>query len=446
MTNSPVEMTVYGGTVLTMDPQLSIIPHGVIRIANGKILSIDSDEKYLPTKENHSLDARGKLVMPGLINGHTHAGMSLLRGIADDLPLDSWLRKHIFPLERKLGSREFVRLGSQLACWEMLLSGTTLFNDMYYFEESTAEVAQEMGIRAICGQTHVEISGVEKSESVFHKFDLFFEEIKKYPLVQGALAPHSIYGLSEQLWMKLIHYAEKNHLMIHTHLSETKEETEKTIREKKMRPVEWFESIGLWNQKVHCAHAIDLNENDISLLGKYGVGISYNPKSNLKLGNGICPAIELREAGCQLSFGTDSTASNNSLDLLSEAGLGARCQALQSSPGKFTATDSVKLLTIEAAKSLGMDSKLGSLEPGKYADLIVLKLEEPHTLPLYDWYSHLIYSAKSTDICTTMINGKVIMKDRKLTSSHEQSIRQKVLEWKDEIARIDYSLRSSENN
>lgn len=445
MKKSSRELIVFGGTVLTMDTHLSVIPHGVIRIADGKILSIESNENYIPSENVSSLDASGKLVMPGLINGHTHVGMSLLRGVADDLPLESWLRNHIFPLERKLGSKEFVRLGTQLACWEMILSGITLFNDMYYFEEATAEVAQEMGVRAICGQTHIEISGVEKNTSVLDKFDLFFEEIKKYPLIKGALAPHSIYGLSETLWSELIRYADKNRLMIHTHLCEDKQETERTLREKKMSPVEWFKSIGLWEQKVHCAHSIELSEKDIEILGEYKIGVSYNPKSNLKLGNGICKVVELREAGCQLSFGTDSTASNNSLDLISEANVGARCQAFHSGPGKFTALDAVKILTIEAAKSLGMDSQLGSLEPGKLADLILFNLDEPHCIPHYDWYSHLVYSAKSADLCATVIDGNVVMKERKLTSGIEQSIRKKVLDWKDKIARIDYSLRTGEN-
>jgi len=442
---NPADLVIWGGTVLTLDPQLRVYPAGVITLGGGKILEIYSDNKFKPSAETQSLDATGKLVMPGLINGHTHTGMSLLRGIADDLPLDDWLRGRIFPLERKLGNRDFVRLGSQLACWEMILSGTTLFNDMYYFEEATAEVAQEMGIRAICGQTHVEISGVEKNKSVFDKFDQFFEEIKKYPLVTGALAPHSIYGLSDLLWGQLVEYADRNKLLIHTHLCETKEEVQRTLNEKKMTPVEWFDSIGLWQQRVHCAHSIELSDKDIALLGKNQVGISYNPKSNLKLGNQISRVSELRQSGCNLSFGTDSTASNNNLDLLSEASFGARCQSLRYGPGQFKAIDAVKMLTIEGARSLGLDSYLGSLEPGKAADMIVIDIEQPHSLPLYDWYSHLIYSAKSSDILTSVINGKIVMKDRKLLNTSEQSIKKQVAEWKDKIARIDTSVINGDN-
>jgi len=439
------ELGIWGGTILTMDSQLSVIRDGIIKLKNGKINHIYSDKMFQPEEGYPALDARGKLVLPGLINGHTHAGMSLLRGIADDLPLEDWLQKHIFPLERQLGNKEFVRLSSQLACWEMILGGTTLFNDMYYFEESTAQVAQQMGIRAICGQTHVDISGVETSSSVLDKFDKFFEEIKKFPLVTGALAPHSIYGISDSLWRELVKYAAKKKILIHTHLCETEEEIQRIRKEKEMTPVDWFDSIGLWEQKVHCAHSIELSGSDIELLGKNRVGISYNPKSNLKLGNKICPVVQLRKAGCHLSFGTDSTASNNNLDLISEAGLGARCQSLRDGPGHFTAVDAVKMLTIEGAKSLGIDRDLGSLELGKAADLILINTHEPHCLPIYDWYSHIVYSAKSSDVFATIINGQIVMKDRKLLHFSEQSIKQEIDQWRDKIARIDYSLRSRDN-
>lgn len=441
-TNTKTDSIVWGGTALTMDPSLSVISDAVIFICDGKIQKIISDEKFVPPSEVDAVDARGCLVMPGLINGHTHVGMSLLRGIADDLPLNDWLHKHIFPLERKLGSQEFVSLGTKLACLEMIRSGTTLFNDMYYFEEATAKVAEEMGIRAICGQTYVEISGVEKTNKVFGKFDSFFSEIENYHLVTGALAPHSIYGLSEKLWKEMVSYAEKNKLLIHTHLSETKVEVDRIKQEKGITPVEWFESIGLWEQKAVCAHSIELSSSDISFLGQRRVGIVYNPESNLKLGNGICPVVELRSAGARVAFGTDGTASNNNLNLFREVDFGTKLQAFKYGVGKLSALESVKMLTIEGAKALHMDHLVGSLEPSKSADLIVLDIGAPHAVPIYDWYSHLVYSASQSDVRHTMVAGQLLMKNRQMVRSNENTILEEAKSWGIQIKELNASLQN----
>lgn len=432
---------IWGGTVLTMDASLSIIPDAVIFVSKGKIQKIISDKNFTPPNGVDSIDARNCLIMPGLINGHTHTGMTLLRGIADDLPLDDWLHKHIFPLERQLGNQEFVSLGSKLACLEMIRSGTTLFNDMYYFEEATAQVAQEMGIRAICGQTYVEISGVEKTSEVFTKFDAFFEQIQNFNLITGALAPHSIYGLSEKLWKEMVLYAQKNDVLIHTHLCETKEEIERIKSERGTTPVQWFDSIGLWDRKVVCAHAVELTSADISLLGERKVGIVYNPESNLKLGNGICPVVDLRAAGAQVSLGTDGTASNNNLDLFREVDFGTKVQALKYGVGKLPAVESVKILTIEAARALRMDHLVGSLEPGKSADLIILSTEAPHAVPIYDWYSYLVYSASHTDVRDTMVCGRLLMKNRQLLHCDEKAILNEVKQWGQRVYQLNASLQ-----
>jgi len=439
--NKKIDSVVWGGTAITMDPSLRVVSDAVITISSGKIQSISSERNFTPPDGLESTDARGCLVMPGLINGHTHAGMTLLRGIADDLPLYDWLRKHIFPLERKLGSQEFVSLGTKLACLEMIRSGTTLFNDMYYFEEATAKTANEMGIRAICGQTYVGISGVEITSELFQKFDSFFAEIQNYPLIIGAIAPHSIYGLPEKLWKEMISYAERNNLLVHTHLCEAKEEFEKIKLERGVTPVEWFESIGLWERKTVCAHSVELSASDISFLGKRKVGIVYNPESNLKLGNGICPVVELRAAGAPVSFGTDSTASNNNLDLFREADFGTKIQAFKYGVGKLPALESVKMLTIEGAKALYMDHLVGSLETGKSADLIILDVRSPHAVPIYDWYSYLVYSASQSDVRDTMVAGQLLMKNRQMLRCDEKGILDEAQRWGIRIKKLDLSLR-----
>jgi 5-methylthioadenosine/S-adenosylhomocysteine deaminase len=440
--NKKIDSVVWGGTVITMDASLNVISDAVITISNGKIQSISSQKDFTPSNGVESIDARGCLVMPGLINGHTHVGMTLLRGIADDLPLHDWLRKHIFPLERKLGNQEFVSLGTRLACLEMIRSGTTLFNDMYYFEEATAKTANEMGVRSICGQTYVEISGVEKASEVFKKFDSFFSEIQQYKLITGALAPHSIYGLSEKLWIEMVAYARQHDLMIHTHLCETKEEVDRIKAERGVSPIEWFDSIGLWERKTVCAHAIELTSADIAFLGKRKVGIVYNPESNLKLGNGICPVVELRAAGAPISFGTDGTASNNNLDLFREVDFGTKIQAFKYGVGKLPALESVKMLTIEGAKALHMDHLVGSLEEGKSADLIVLDISAPHAVPLYDWYSYLVYSASQSDVRDTMVAGQLLMKNRQMLRCDEKMILDEALRWGIQIKELNTLLQN----
>lgn len=412
-----------------MDPQLRIIPHGVIHIQQGKIISLESNENFKPPTGVQTLDAEGGIILPGLINGHTHTGMSLLRGIADDYPLDEWLNKHIFPLERQFGNKEFVELGTELACVEMIKSGTTFFNDMYYFEEAAAAVADRMGMRAVCGQTHVEISGVESQQEVFKKFDQFVEEVEKFPLIQPALAPHSIYGLSEKLWKDLVKYAKNHGLLIHTHLCETQQEIQKTRQEKGLTPVEWFDSIGLWDLPTICAHAIELTSADIQLLGKKRVGIVYNPESNLKLGNGICPVVELRASGAPVAFGTDSTASNNNLDLLQEAALGSKLQTYKYGVGQLDAIECVKMLTIEAARALKIDHQIGSIVVGKSADLIVLEVNQAHSVPIYDIYSHIIYSALQSDVRHSVVAGEILMKNRVLTRCDEKEIVSRAQSW-----------------
>jgi 5-methylthioadenosine/S-adenosylhomocysteine deaminase len=437
------QITLWGGTFLTMDGTLSILRDVALEVGNGKISSIRTIQGQEMPKDHEVLDTRGCLIMPGLINGHTHVGMTLLRGIADDLPFQVWLNRHIFPLERKLGNQDFVSLGSKLACLEMIRSGTTTFNDMYYFEEATAKAVHEMGLRAICGQTHIEISGVEKEVSIFEKYDSFFTEIAKYPRVRGALAPHSIYGISERLWKEIVKYAEMNQVPIHTHLCETKSEVEQIKKERKKTPVEWFDSIGVFERETFCAHAIELSPSDIALLGRKKVGMIYNPESNLKLANGICPVVELRAAGCPVAFGTDSTASNNNLDVMREADVGTKLQTYRYGVGKLTAQESVKMLTIEGARAIGLSDKTGSLEPGKQADIIVLKLNEPHSVPVYDWYSHLVYSAMQSDVIHTIVEGQVLMKNRQFVACDAGQIIKESAEWGLKIAALNAHLQNS---
>jgi 5-methylthioadenosine/S-adenosylhomocysteine deaminase len=428
------DLTIWGGTVLTLNKNNDVIPNAQIDILNGRILSIQTVGKPQTLNAKKIIDARNCLVMPGLINGHTHTGMTLLRGIADDMPLHSWLNDKIFPLEKKWGSKEFVYLGTLLAQIEMIRCGTTLFNDMYYFEESAARAVHESGMRAICGQTLVEISGVEDTHKIFGQFDEFLGSVQNYPRVMAAIAPHSIYGVSDVVWERVAEYAFQKSLRVHLHLQETQTELEDCLKKRKMTPTAFFEKIGLWKNKAIAAHVVCVEEKDIEILSRNQVGVVHNPESNLKLGNGIAPIVKLRQAGVKVALGTDGTASNNNLDLFQEADIALKLQALQNGVGKLKAEEIVKILTIEGAEAMKLDHELGSLEVGKSADLIAVSTEEAHATPIYSPFSHLAYSASGSDVKHSVVGGTVLMENRRVLSLDEPAILAEARSWAKRIA------------
>jgi 5-methylthioadenosine/S-adenosylhomocysteine deaminase len=428
------DLTLWGGTALTLNKTNEVIPNAKIDILNGRILSIESVDKPTSFTAKKVIDARNCLVLPGLVNGHTHTGMTLLRGVADDMPLHRWLTEKIFPLEKKWGSQEFVYLGTLLAIVEMIRSGTTVFNDMYYFEEEAARAVHESGLRAICGQTLVEISGVEDTEKVFAEFDRYLDSVRNYYRVIPAIAPHSIYGVSDPVWEKVVRYAEDRNLRVHLHLQETQQELDECRQKRKMTPTAFFEKIGLWKNRCIAAHAVCLEEADIEILSRNQVGVVHNPESNLKVGTGIAPLVQLRQAGVKVALGTDGAASNNNLDLLQEADFAAKLQIFKSGVGKIIAEDFVKILTLEGAQALKLDHELGSLEVGKSADLICVGVESAHCTPLYNPFSHLVYSAIGSDVKHSVVGGSVIMENRKILTLDEEGILAEAREWGRRIA------------
>jgi len=424
-------LTLWGGTVLTMDARATVIENGVVEIEGDRIVSVSIGKKKPKGK---SIDCRNSLVIPGFVNTHTHVGMTLLKGIGDDLPFEKWLFDHILPLEKKWGDAKFVHFGTLLACAEMVRNGITLFNDMYYFEESAARAVNEVGIRAVCGQTVFDIGGVEKSGAILEKFDTFLKKVRPYKTVIPAVAPHSLYGVSQSAWKDLIAYADKNQLLIHVHLSESESETVECQKRFGKTQTEVFDELGLWKHRpVICAHSVMLSENDIRILGENNVGISHNPESNLKLGNKICPVVELRAAGARVGLGTDGTSSNNNLDILAEGTLAARLQTYRKGIGKLTAVDTVRMLTSEGAAALGLGDRTGSLEAGKWADIAVISTDAPHAAPLYDPYSFLVYAASSADVLHTVVGGRVLMQNRKLKTLNEKKIVDEARRWGSKI-------------
>ncbi len=420
----------FGGTALVMDTAFTMVTDAVIRIDRGVILDVRSDEKFLPPPGADALDCRGALVLPGFVNGHTHTGMTLLRGIADDLPLMQWLMNRIFPLEQKWGKPDFIYLGTLLASLEMIRSGTTTFNDMYYFEEHAARAAHEAGLRAFCGQTVIEMSGVDSpTEDTLRSFEKFFDDLKEYPRVMPAVAPHSVYGVSDRLMKDVITFAKEKRVSIHVHVAEVMDEVTECLKRFGMTPVEKMLELGMFEVPIVAAHATCVTERDIDILSKHRVGIITNPESNLKLGAKICPVPEFRARGIKMGIGTDSAASNNNLDLLSEASTMAKLQCFRVQPGALDVKSVVAMLTREGAEALGIGDKIGSLEIGKRADIIAVDTRAPHCVPLYDPYSHLVYSASGHDVRHTIVDGNVLMKDRVVLSLNEGEILESAREF-----------------
>lgn len=424
-------LAIVDGLLLPMNDSMDVIPNGMVEITDGTITYVGKKKK---TGAKKILDARNSIIMPGIVNGHTHTGMTLLRGIGDDLPLNTWLREKIFPLERKWGNEKFVYLGTLLAALEMIKSGTTLFNDMYYFEEQAARAVDESGMRALCGQTIVDISGVEETSAIVDKFEKYRADVSRYKLVVPVVAPHSIYGVSEKSWPALIEFARKYGMPMHVHLSEMQDEQDDTLKKCGKSPTELFEDYGLWEGVAIAAHAVCVNEKDIQILGRHKVGISHNIESNLKLGTKICPVAELRDAGARVVLGTDGTSSNNNLDLLQEADTAAKLQVMRYGVGRIKAKDVCRMLTIEGAGALGMDKTTGSLEVGKSGDVITVSLAGPHAVPLYDPFSHLVYSASGADVRHTVVQGKILMRDRKVLSLDEEKIILDARRWGKKIS------------
>jgi 5-methylthioadenosine/S-adenosylhomocysteine deaminase len=368
---------------------------------------------------------------------HTHSPMSLLRGVADDLPLERWLRDAIFPIEQAFAGPEFAYWGTLLSCVEMIRTGTTTFNDMYFFQDQVAKASDESGLRAICGQTLVEISDVDKSKDrLFEKLDAFLDSLTPYKRVLPAVAPHSVYGVQASTWEKIIDYAAEKKLRVHTHISEVQSEVEECMKLHKKSPVEFFESVGLYSRcHTIAAHMVILSQRDIQIAGRHKLGIAHNIDSNMKLGTKISPVVELRDAGAKVGLGTDGAASNNNLDLLQEVDFAAKCQSFRLGPGALPAHEAFRLLTIEGAEALGMERSIGSLEPGKQADIVAVDVSHVHAVPLYDAYSHLVYSASGRDVKHSVVAGSVLMEDYKVKSLDEAAILKEARRWGEKIAR-----------
>jgi 5-methylthioadenosine/S-adenosylhomocysteine deaminase len=429
-----VDLIVSGGIVVTMDSGRALVPDGSVVVRGDSIVAVgpraEMERKYHGVK---TIDARGRLVLPGFINGHTHVPMTLFRGLHDDVTLNDWLYKYIFPAEAKNVNEEFVRWGTRLAAAEQIRSGVTTFADMYYFEDAVAEETKAAGMRGVLGETFIDFPAPDnKSNAEMVAYtEKFLKKWQGDPLIHAAPAPHSIYTCSKKTIQDAAALARKYHAPLLMHVSEMKKEWEDSEKANGMSPVQYLEKIGALGPDLVAAHCIFVDEVDRKLLAERHVGCVHNPSSNMMIASGVSPVPEMRAAGIAVGLGTDGPAgSNNDLDLMEEIDLAAKLAKISKmNPLALNAKAVVEMATIDGARALHMEKEIGSLEAGKRADLILISLDEPNAVPMYDVYAQIAYSLKGSDVDTVVIGGRVVMRERKLLTVDEPAVLEKAREY-----------------
>jgi 5-methylthioadenosine/S-adenosylhomocysteine deaminase len=422
-----VALVITGGTVVTMDSTGRVLAPGAVAIDGRDIVAVDTPGAIAARfTGRETIDASGQAVMPGLINTHTHAPMVLYRGLADDLALMDWLHKYIFPAEAKTVSRDFVRAGTRLAALEMIQSGTTTYADMYYFEEEIAAVTKQAGLRGVLGQTIIQfpVADAKTPAEELARTEAFLKQFAGDELIVPAVAPHSMYTLDTATLKAARALAARERAPVLIHLSETRDEMKTSLETHKATPAAYLESIGFWaGSPTVAAHGVWLTPADMQILARHHVGVSHNPESNMKLASGAAKVVAMRRAGIAVGIGTDGAASNNDLDMFEASRQAAFLAKLQTGdPRAVPARTALEMATIEGARTLGMDKQIGSLEAGKRADVITVSLAAARQTPLYDVLSHLVYTTRGDDVRTTIVNGRVLMRDRKVLTLNEPAV------------------------
>ncbi len=421
-----IDLLVRGGTVVTMDGKRQILQNGAVAVRGEKIVAVGTlAEVGAKYEADRTIDATDRVVMPGLINTHTHAPMVLFRGLADDLPLMDWLQKYIFPAESKNVDDDFVRWGTRLACLEMIQGGITTFVDMYYFEDAIAEETARAGMRGVLGQAVLDFPVPDNKTwaDAMAACEKYVRRWKGHALVTPAIAPHAPYTVSPDHLREAHAFSRKHEVPLVIHVAETEAEV-KTIREKyRATPVGHLDGLGVLDERVIAAHGIWVDDADIKTLARRSVGVAHCPHSNMKLASGVAPVPALLKAGVPVGLGTDGAASNNVLNLWEEMDTAAKLHKLVArDPSVLSAREALELATLGGARVIHRDKDLGSLEAGKLADLIVVRMDGAHQTPLYHLYSQLVYATKFSDVETVIINGKPVMDRRKVLTVDEREV------------------------
>jgi 5-methylthioadenosine/S-adenosylhomocysteine deaminase len=432
-----VDLLVLGGTVVTMDQTRRVIDDGGIAVSNGRIVAIgpraEIESAY---SARQRVDSTGKVVAPGLINGHTHIPMVLFRGLADDLDLQEWLTKYIFPAEAKNVTEQFVRVAARLGLAEMIRGGTTTYCDMYYFEDAIADETAKAGVRGVLGETVIDFPVADNktyAEGLAY-VERFVTRWKGHELIIPAIAPHAPYTVSEEHLKAARAFSDRSGAPIVIHIAETKREVDDMVKAKGASPVAYLDRIGFLNERVIAAHMVWPQGNDIAILQKRGVGVVHNPQSNMKLAAGVAPVPKMLNEGVLLGLGTDGAASNNDLNMWEEMDTVAKLhKVFTGDPKVISAQQAFEFATIRGAQALDLEKEIGSLEVGKRADLLVINRDTLNQIPVYNIYSDLVYATKAADVETVIINGRIVMRERRLLTLDEAAVKNEARAFRDKI-------------
>ncbi|MBV1916236.1 MAG: TRZ/ATZ family hydrolase [Pseudomonadales bacterium] len=434
---TPIDSIIYAEWIVPVIPRNTVLENHAVAIDQGEILAIlpaDQIERIYNAKKTWRLEEQ--VLLPGLINSHGHAAMSLFRGMADDLPLQNWLNDQIWPAEQQWVSAEFVRDGSELAIAEMLLSGTTFCSDMYFFPDMFAQVAHQMGIRSQVCFPVMDFPTVwaQDADEYIHKGLQLQDDYRDNETTHIAFGPHAPYTVSDKPLERIAMLSEELDISVHTHLHETRQEIQDSLKQYGKRPIKRLADLGLLSPSLQAVHATHLNEEDIRLLKQSNAHVIHCPESNMKLASGYCPTISLLDAGVNVGLGTDGCASNNDLDLFSEMRSAALiAKANSGNASAITDTDAIEMATINGARVMGLEQKLGSIEPGKWADLIAVDLSSIFQQPVYNPLSQLIYTNSASQLSHSWIGGEAIVEQSQLTGIDTAEIITKAQQWRNKI-------------
>jgi 5-methylthioadenosine/S-adenosylhomocysteine deaminase len=432
-----VSLIITGAIVVTMDADRRVLTGGAVAVDGADIVAVDTAANVASRfRSADTIDAAGTIALPGLINTHTHAPMVLYRGLADDLALAEWLNDFIFPAEAKTVSPEFVRAGARLAALEMIQSGTTTFADMYYFEEEIARETKKAGLRGVLGQTIIQfpVADAKTPADGLARAEAFLEEFTGDPIITPAVAPHAMYTLDGPTLRAARDLARRYDAPTLIHLAETRDEVQTAQERFKSSPVAYLDDLGFLGPGVLAAHAVWVSDADLAVLKARGVGLSHNPESNMKLASGTAPVPAYLRADLPIGLGTDGAASNNDLDMFEAMRTASLLHKLQTNdPRAVSARAALEMATIRGARALGMEGAIGSLQPGKRADIIVVDVSKARHTPMYDPVSHLVYVVKGSDVRSTVVNGRVLMRDGTVTTLDESAITQEGRSWADKV-------------
>ncbi|VTR70038.1 5-methylthioadenosine/S-adenosylhomocysteine deaminase 2 [Desulfosarcina cetonica] len=410
---------IHNGTLLTLDADMRTLPAGWIGIREGRIAAIEPTCQAPPPEAPLRIDAAGGIVMPGLVNIHTHLPMTLFRGLADDLPLMTWLNEHIFPAEARFIEPEAVHWGTRLACAELLLGGTTCCCGGYFHEDAVAEAVAETGLRAVLGQGVIDFPapGVpDPAQNVAHARAYVQKWRERSALIQPAIFCHAPYTCGDTTLTAAKRAANELGVLFQVHAAETRFERDQSVADKGLSPIARLAQLGILDARTLLAHCVWLDEADIDRMAGAGCGVAHCPESNMKLASGIAPVPRMRARGISVGLGTDGCASNNDLDLFGEIATAAKLHKVAGSdPTVLDAASALRMATIEGARAIGLENRIGSLEVGKQADIIVMDTQAPHLTPMYHPASHIVYAASGADVRHVLVDGRLLVRDRQLT-------------------------------